>query len=67
MTLRGFHIIFIIIAVVLTLGLAYYEYTFFQRTGSVLDGVLAALLALIGATLAGYGVWFFRRSRLLLL
>lgn len=63
MTLRGFHIIFIIISVVLTLGLAYYEYVFFQKTGSGMDGALAVVLALVGATLAGYGIWFYRKSR----
>ncbi|HWL51843.1 MAG TPA: hypothetical protein VNQ90_05385 [Chthoniobacteraceae bacterium] len=67
MTLRGFHIVFIIISVILTLGLAYYEYVFFQRSGGVLDGALAAAFALVGATLTGYGVWFFRKSRRLLL
>jgi len=65
MTLRGFHILFITIAVILTLGLAYYEYTFFQRVGGAVDGVLAVVFALVGAALAGYGVWFYRKSRLL--
>lgn len=67
MTLRGFHILFIIISVILTLGLAYYEYAIYQRTGAMLDGVLTLVFGLLGATLAGYGVWFFRKSRLLIL
>jgi len=67
MSLRGFHIIFILIATLLCLGLAYFLYGGYRQTASAIEGVIALASLGSGLILGGYGVWFIRKSRRLAL
>ena len=58
MNLRGFHLLFITASVLLALGLAAYCW----RAGSPLGAAAAVVVA---AGLVAYGVWFWRKARLL--
>ena len=62
MSLRGVHIFFITLSVLLCFGFAYFEWTAFQRGRSVADGAVAAIAAAVGAGLLVYGVWFVKKS-----
>lgn len=67
MSLRGFHILFILIATLLCLSLAYFVYAGYQQSASMTEGVVALGSLASGLILAGYGVWFIRKSRRLAL
>jgi len=61
MSLRGFHIFFISLVVLFSLGIAV---TVFALGFSPVFGVFFAALAVVVAV---YGVWFIRKSRKLIL
>ena len=61
MSLRGFHIFFISLVVVLAFGIGATA----MRVG--FDAKFGMLCAAFGAALAIYGVWFIRKSRKLIL
>ncbi len=61
MTLRGFHIIFITLSVLLAFSLAAFEYVVYSQSKGMIDGVIALVSALFGLGMASYGVWFIRK------
>ncbi len=61
MSLRGFHIFFISLVVVLALAIGATA----QLVG--FDAKFGILCAVFGVCLAGYGIWFIRKSRKLIL
>jgi high-affinity K+ transport system ATPase subunit B len=61
MSLRGVHILFILLSVLLSFGFAAYEWMAYQRSGGLVDCLIAVIAAVIGAGLAAYGVWFVRK------
>ena len=67
MSLRGFHIVFITAAVLLLLWLAGFEFSSYAQGHAVLDMVIGVISAIVGLALAGYGAWFLKKSRNLIL
>ena len=63
MTLRGFHILFILVATLLLFGLAAYEFWAWQRAHSALDLGFAAGLLVCGVGMGIYGAWYSRKTR----
>jgi hypothetical protein len=57
MSLKAFHIIFIILATLLALGCAAWSYV--NHTAAAF-GVISAV---VGLALVIYGIWFLRKSR----
>ncbi len=62
MSLRGVHILFILLSVLLSFLLAAFELTVYRQGHALVDGVVASLSAAIGLGLAAYGIWFIRKS-----
>ena len=63
MSLKGFHLFFIMAAILLSFGVALFEYSAFRQEGSSLDGTMCVIQTLFGLGLIAYGVSFFRKSR----
>lgn len=61
MSLRGFHIFFILLSVLVSFGLAFYEFVAFRYGHALSDGLISAIAAVIAVLLAAYGVWFIRK------
>jgi len=61
MSLRGVHIVFIVLSVLLSFGFAALGWTAYQQGGSVVELLVAIVSAVIGLGLAAYGVWFIRK------
>ncbi len=63
MSLKAFHIFFIAMSVVITLGFAMWVFMGGARETTTGLSVMAALSGIVGVGLIGYGVYFIRRSR----
>ncbi len=63
MSLRLFHIIFIVVSILLSLFVAGWGVWFFSTTGAVSGLVLSAVFALMGAALVWYGNRFFEKLK----
>jgi hypothetical protein len=61
MSLRGVHILFIVLSVLLSFAFAAFEWMAYQQGGTAVDLIVAIVSAVIGAGLAIYGVWFIRK------
>ena len=62
MSLKGFHILFIVLAILVSFGFA--GWVFFLASGmSALETVMGILSAALGVVLVPYGVWFVIKSR----
>jgi hypothetical protein len=57
MSLKGFHIVFIILSVVLTAGFAAWS---FQNDTAIPVGIGSAVMSVL---LVVYGIWFVKKSR----
>ena len=66
MSLRGFHLLFIVASTLLALGLGWYCVGQWRADGGTgaLVGAVASVVAAVG--LVAYGVWFRRKARTLL-
>ncbi len=61
MSLKQFHIVFIVMAVLMSIGVAAWAFTRYQaETDVLLMGGMSAVLAL---GLAVYGVWFLKKLK----
>lgn len=61
MSLKQFHIVFIVMAVMLSAGFAAWAFTRYQPPASVMwMGVISSLVTL---ALMVYGVWFFKKLK----
>jgi hypothetical protein len=58
MSLRGVHILFIVLSVLLSFAFAAFEWMAYRQGGAVADLIVAVVSALIGGGLAAYGAWF---------
>lgn len=63
MSLRGFHIVFITLSVILAFWFALFEYNAFVALKGTADLIAAVISALLGAGMLAYGVWFIQKSR----
>ncbi len=63
MSLKAFHIVFIALAALLSLGFAAWEIDRYLATGDLLELVGALLAVLAGIALVIYGVRFLRKLR----
>lgn len=63
MSLKGFHVLFIVLSIVLAFGFGLWALRAYSAdgTGANLGMGLASLTT--GATLVGYGIWFIRKIR----
>jgi len=61
MSLKQFHIVFIVMAVLLNAGFAAWVFTRYQPQGSVM--VMGWLSALSAVALMVYGVWFLKKLK----
>lgn len=67
MSLRAFHILFIILSTLLSFGFAVWAYGNYKISQSTTDLVLTVGGAVLGVALVIYGIWFIRKSRKLIL
>ena len=63
MSLRGFHLFFIAIAVLLALWLAVYEYQAFQQGRSAIDLAVCIFEVVLAVAMTVYGVSFRRKTK----
>ena len=63
MNIKGFHIVFITIAVIFSIWLALFEYDTYAVSRNVSDLIVSIVSAIIGLVLGGYGVWFIQKIR----
>jgi len=63
MSLRGFHIFFITLSVLLSFGFAAFEFLVFRQGHATLDAVIGGFSAAAGLALAVYGTWFLKKAR----
>lgn len=61
MSLRGFHILFIVMATALTLAFGWWAFHAWRTTHAAGFGWTAAGAAIAAVALAGYGVAFYRK------
>ena len=63
MSLRFFHLFFIVVAALMAFGCAYIEYSNYSADAAPLHlgGMIGASVA--GVALLVYGAWFFKKSR----
>jgi hypothetical protein len=67
MSLRIFHILFITLSTLLSLGLAAWAYGNFRAYGATGHLIASGIAAAVALALVVYGVWFLRKSRKLIL
>ena len=67
MSLRAFHIIFIIFAMLLSFGFAAWAYENYQAQKEISELLLAIAGGVTGFGLIVYEIWFFRKSRRIIL
>ena len=67
MSLRAFHIVFIILSTLLSFGFAMWSYGNFQVQKDATDAVLVAVSGAVGVGLIIYGVLFLRKMRKIIL
>lgn len=67
MSLRFFHIIFIVLSTLLSFGFSVWLYGNYRAGNSTLELFFAIAAAAVGISLIGYGVWFFKKSRKIIL
>lgn len=67
MSLRFFHLVFITISTLLCLGIAGWEYQNFRASGASAHLVGVGVTTICAIALMSYGVWFFRKSKRLIL
>ena len=63
MSLRGFHIVFVTMAVVVSLFFGLYEWSAYQQGHASVDIVVSGISFGIAAALVIYGFWFYRKSQ----
>jgi hypothetical protein len=63
MSLRGFHVVFVTLAVALSLFFGAYEWSAFQQGHASVDITVSGISFGIALALAVYGVWFYRKSQ----
>ena len=63
MSLRAFHIFFIIIASLMAWGIAYIEYVNYGDVGSMMHLVFSCASIVAALCLMVYAVFFFRKTR----
>lgn len=61
MSLKQFHIVFIVMSVMLSAGFAAWAFTRYQPPGSVL--LMGGLSAMSAVALMIYGVWFLKKLK----
>jgi membrane protein DedA with SNARE-associated domain len=67
MSLKLFHFVFISLSVLLALGCAIGETLVFRQYGESIHLLLAAAAGIVAVGLVAYEVWFFRKTRNLIL
>lgn len=63
MNIKGFHIVFITLSVVLAVWLALYEYNTYAMSGKASDLIVSIVSGIAGAVMLGYGAWFIHKIR----
>lgn len=63
MSLKSFHIFFIIVSCVFCMGLGVWGVMDFQETGNGQNLALAAVGFISGVSLVIYGIWFLRKLK----
>jgi hypothetical protein len=63
MSLKGFHLIFILISVIFAFWFAHYEWTVYQAGRTTIDLVLSIGIGLVGLGLIVYGISFQRKAK----
>lgn len=63
MSLKAFHIFFIILSIALAFGFAFWGVRDYSVTGNVLNKVMGFAALLGGLGLSGYLVWFFSKIK----
>lgn len=67
MSLRFFHIVFITLSTLLAVGCSALEFSNYRAQPAVGHLVFAILSALFGVGLVIYGIWFFKKTKNLIL
>jgi len=63
MSLRGVHILFITLSVLLAFGFAFFEANVYLQGKAVADLAASVVGALVGVALFAYGVWYVVKTR----
>ena len=63
MSLKSFHIVFVVASVLLTAGFGYWSLQTFQQSGDGLMLTLSLTSFVAAAGLLFYGVWFLRKLK----
>lgn len=67
MSLKRFHLVFITAAALLAFGFGWLALSDYRQGEGIADLLVGSLASVAGALLVGYEVWFFRKSRKLIL
>jgi hypothetical protein len=67
MSLRFFHIVFITLSTLLSFGFAVWLYENYRAQASAAELLGAIISGALGVGLIAYGVWFFKKSRKIIL
>lgn len=67
MSLRGFHVVFVTLAVLVSLFFGVYEWSAYQQGHASIDIIVSGIAFGIAAGLLVYGVWFYRKSQKIIL
>jgi hypothetical protein len=67
MSLRFFHIVFITLSTLLSFGFAVWLFENYRAQNNASELRLAIFSAILGVSLISYGVWFFKKSRRIIL
>lgn len=63
MSLKAFHVVFIVASILLAFGLSAWSLTNFSNTGGTGDLIYGLASGVIGAGLVAYGVYFLKKLK----
>lgn len=63
MSLKAFHFVFIVVAVLLSAGCAWFGISSYKQNAEIASLIFGVAFAVVAIGLAGYGVWFFRKAK----
>jgi len=67
MSLRAFHFVFITLSMLLAFGFAWWSFGNYQVQKDTTNLVLAAAGAVVGVALIAYEVWFYKKTKRIIL
>ncbi|HEY5892293.1 MAG TPA: hypothetical protein VIT91_03590 [Chthoniobacterales bacterium] len=63
MSLKAFHFVFIVVAILLSAGCAWFGISSYRQSDEVASLIFGVAFGIVALALTGYGVWFFRKSK----